>query len=317
MQRGVRREEEDEMSNQRRANTALVWALSVLLAIVFLGAGIPKLLGTSTMGLQAAAMRGFPGWLREVVGVAEIAGALALLVPSVAAYAAVGLAVLMVPATITQVMSGEPGVYVPIGLFVLLLGLAWRRNPEAIRTAVAGILKAPHPVLREGVVAGAIGATCIAVWFFIVDLVAGRPLFTPLTLGRALFSVLRPTPSGFGDFGPILGYTVFHYAAFIAVGFVAAVAARIANHEPSVLLGFAVLFAAFEVGFYALVALLQQASALGTLAWYQVMAGNIIAAAAMGAYMVRVHPLIRQQLAHAFDQQAPSPNHRKVPGLTS
>src|ERR1700674_3994130 len=110
MQRGVRSEEEDEMSNQRRANTALVWALSVLLAIVFLGAGIPKLLGTSTMGLQAAAMRGFPGWLREVVGVAEIAGSLALLVPSVAAYAAVGLAVLMVPATITQVMSGEPGV---------------------------------------------------------------------------------------------------------------------------------------------------------------------------------------------------------------
>ncbi len=195
--------------------------------------------------------------------------------------------------------------------------LAWRGGAilrRSVRRSPA-YSNAPHPILREGVVAGVIGATCIAVWFFIVNVIAGRPLFTPLTLGRALFSVLRPTPSGFGDFGPILGYTVFHYAAFIAVGFVAAVAARIANHEPSVLLGFAVLFAACEVGFYALVALLQQASALGTLAWYQVMAGNLIASAAMGYYMVRAHPMIRQQLAHAFDQQ--TPDQRKVPGLTS
>jgi len=40
---------------------------------------------------------------------------------------------------------------------------------------------------------------------------------------------------------------------------------------------------------------------LGALAWYQVMIGNLIAAAAMGVYLWRVHPLLRQQLLHAFD----------------
>ena len=39
----------------------------------------------------------------------------------------------------------------------------------------------------DGVIAGVIGATVIAVWFFIVDLVQGRPLYTPTVLGTALF----------------------------------------------------------------------------------------------------------------------------------
>ena len=41
-------------------------------------------------------------------------------------------------------------------------------------------------------------------------------------------------------------------------------------------------FVAFEVGFYAFVAVLSQVTPLGELAWWQVMVGNLIAAAAMG-----------------------------------
>jgi hypothetical protein len=47
--------------------------------------------------------------------------------------------------------------------------------------------------------------------------------------------------------------------------------------------------------------LLQHASALGGLAWPQVMAGNLISAAAMGAYIWHVHPRLSEQFTHAFD----------------
>jgi hypothetical protein len=77
-----------------------------------------------------------------------------------------------------------------------------------------------------------------------------------------------------------------------------------ANREPSILLGFVVLFAAIEVGFYAFVGLLQQATPLGSLAWYNVMIGNLLAAAAMGTYLLRAHPALREQFAHAIDGKA-------------
>ncbi len=291
------------MSNARVSPVA-VWVLSVLLAVVFLVAGIPKLVGGATPWLQAAAMRGFPDWIRIVVGIVEVVSAIGLLVPAVSALFAVGLAFLMVPATITQLMSAEPGrVWVPLLLFALLLVLAARREPERARDRWRSVALEPHPVLREGVVAGVIGASAIAVWFFIVDIIAGHALFTPATLGRAMLTVFGPPFTGDGITVPVIAYTIVHYAAFIVAGIIATLGVRVTEREPSLVFGFLILFAAFEVGFYAFVALLQQASPLGALAWYQVMVGNLLAAATMGIYLWRVHPVLRDRLAHALDMR--------------
>lgn len=161
-------------------------------------------------------------------------------------------------------------------------------------------------ILREGLIAGAIGATSVAIWFLILDTIAGEPLQTPLVLGQALFSILGPPPDG-GTYlldqpvVQLIGYTFFHYVAFIAVGTLAAYVLDWAHEEPSVLLGFIILFVAFEIGFHGLVALLQQTTVLGALVWYQVMIGNLIAAALMGVYLWRAHPELADELAHALD----------------
>lgn len=289
------------MERVRARNSALVWVLEVALAAVFILAGVTKLLGTETFVLQAAAMHGFPEWIRVVVAVVEIVCGIALLIPGLTTNAALALAVLMIPAAITQVISGQPGLVVPIVLFLLLLFLAERREPVAVRTSIRDLTAMPRPVLRKGVIAGVIGATCVAVWFFVVDLIAGQPLFTPSTLGHALLSILQPNPVDAPSAVLVVAYTVFHYLAFIGIGIVAAVVAGWAGQEPAVLIGFLILAVAFEVGFYGLVAVLQLATPLGALAWYQVMIGNLIAAVAMGTYLWRVHPMLRDQLTHAFD----------------
>jgi len=289
------------MDTARTTNGVLIWVVSAVLACVFLVAGIPKITGGDPLWLQAAAMRGFPAWIRTVVGVVEVVGAVALLIPGVAIYAALGLAFLMVPAAITQQMSGEPGVLIPLFLLVLLLLVAWRRDPSATRGLYRSIADAPHPLLREGIIAGVIGATCVAVWFFFVDLLGARPLFTPTTLGRALITFVHPAPMPESPVLYVASYTLFHYIAFACVGTVAAATAAWASEEPAILLGFVMLFAAFEVGFYGFVALLQHVSPLGALAWYQVMTGNIIATIAMGAYLWRIHPRLHDQFVHALD----------------
>lgn len=283
----------------RNADALVVWILSVLLAAVFATSGIAKLTGTEPIGLQAAAMNGFPTWIRTVVGVVEVVGAICVLIPPVATLAATLLALLMIPASLTQWISGEPGLAFPILMLALLLIVAWRRNPAAVRAVYDDAMNTPRPLAREGTIAGTIGATVIAVWFLIVDLIAGQAFFTPSTLGRGLLGVLGPVDQG--TFVLVAVYTVFHYAAFVVLGLTASMIVNYARREPSILLGFVVLFAATEVGFYALVGLLHQATPLGTLAWYNVMIGNLLSAAAMGTFLVRRHPELREQFSHAMD----------------
>jgi len=40
---------------------------------------------------------------------------------------------------------------------------------------------------QEGIIAGTCGATIIILWFLILDVLAGHPLYTPHVLGTALF----------------------------------------------------------------------------------------------------------------------------------
>ena len=156
-----------------------------------------------------------------------------------------------------------------------------------------------HSAVREGVIAGALGATVVAVWFLGVDVVAGHPLRTPELLGRALVSVLGPL-GGEGALTYIAAYTVFHYIAFAVIGTLAAIAIHWSESEPTVLAGFAILFVVVEIGFYGLVGFLSEPGVLGGIAWYQVLIGNLLSAAVMGMYLWREHPRLGRDFNRAL-----------------
>jgi uncharacterized membrane protein YphA (DoxX/SURF4 family) len=119
------------LEHAHTARNVTIWVLSVLLAAVFVIAGVPKLMPGETYWVEAFAMYGYPGWLRTVVGVVETVGAACLLVPSLATYAAIALAVVMFGATYTELVRPGPATFIPPILLVLLLLLAWLRKPEA------------------------------------------------------------------------------------------------------------------------------------------------------------------------------------------
>ena len=292
------------MERNGKAREALAWVITIALGLLFVATGAMKLFGSARDLFPGSAMQHHPGWFRLVVGMAELVCGVLLLIPASSSVGALMVALLMGAAAVTLIITGQPGLLYPIVLGAAALIAAWLRRPADVQEWIDGELSHPHRIAREGLTAGVLGATAIAIWFLIVDAIAGRPFFTPIELGRSLLSVLGATPVQDSNVVYILVYTLFHYAAFIAVGIFAVAVIEFARSEPSVLAGAVILFVAFELAFNGFVALLQETTNLGRLSWVQVMAGNLIAAVVMGTYLWRAHPELRESLSHALDGTA-------------
>jgi uncharacterized membrane protein YphA (DoxX/SURF4 family) len=110
-----------------------VWIVSGLLAVMFLFAGLFKLLA-STADLEASA-QGVPVILLKIAGTAEVLGAIGLILPAatrimpvLTPLAAAGLALTMVGATITNLIIGEYALMVQTALMGALAGwVGWVR----------------------------------------------------------------------------------------------------------------------------------------------------------------------------------------------
>ena len=108
------------MERVNAAKNAAIWTLKLLLAMTFLVVGIQKLRG-GAVWVDLFAMAGYPVWFRMVVGAIETVCGIALLIPALASYAAIALAVVMFGATFTQLVSG--GGWTALASLVLLVAL--------------------------------------------------------------------------------------------------------------------------------------------------------------------------------------------------
>ena len=161
-----------------------------------------------------------------------------------------------------------------------------------------------HSPTREGIVAGILGACIVALWFLMVDSIAGRPLFTPAILGASLFDLLGAGFGGRGLFVHVAAYTVLHVAGFIVIGMTAAYLMNVLDRKPSWLVGFLTLFFVFEVCVFAVVGLLSRSPLFGTIAWYQLGAANLLAAYGMGRYLWRAHhPAVEERWVRALQSR--------------
>jgi hypothetical protein len=176
---------------------------------------------------------------------------------------------------------------------VMITYLRWRGTEQGV-TGMLGHL-AGHPVIRDGVIVGLLGAGVVALWFLLVDSVVGRPLFTPGALGSALLYGASDPDAVVVSAGSVIGYTLFHLAAFILFGLV--VSALVAQTEkyPPLVFGLIILFVVFET-FFVFMAAMLGAWLLRELAWWSVLLGNLLAAASIGTYIWKTHPALREQL---------------------
>ncbi len=142
--------------------------------------------------------------------------------------------------------------------------------------------------VREGVIAGLIGAVIVAVWFLIYDAARGRPFRTPALLGAATFQGVSnpgalPTATHL-----VVQYTVLHGVVFALVGILIAYLIVSAQRQPSRLLLLVIVLLSFEVFFLALIVGLAH-PVLTDVAWWAILVANALAAAGMLAYFFVGH----------------------------
>jgi hypothetical protein len=155
----------------------------------------------------------------------------------------------------------------------------------------------PRSIVGEGVRAGSLAATGVALGFLVADLAFGMPFVTPELLGRGAASVVGLTDVTRA--AAVTGYTALHYVAFSALGVVAAAVVRLAGRHASVLAGALLVFAIVEVAFAGLVAVLHASTATGTVTWIQLVAGNVLGWVLLALALRRRHPELRGGLGAA------------------
>ena len=147
-------------------------------------------------------------------------------------------------------------------------------------------------VYQEGIVAGLLSGLAVALWFLVVDLVQGRPLYTPTVLGQALFGRGAGPVTYQGlppSFEMVVMFTWVHLLAFAVVGVVVARLLAMAEQHPSLGFGFVLLFVILEACFTAAV-MIVAAPVLQALTWPAIFVANLLAAAVMTGYFWLRHP---------------------------
>jgi len=103
------------------------WILTIILVLAFAMAGAVKLSGQAEM-MQNFEKWGLPIMAMYLIGVAEILGAIGMLIPKTRFLAVLGLIGLMLGAIGTHILNNEQ-FFPPLILLLLLAALAWIRKP--------------------------------------------------------------------------------------------------------------------------------------------------------------------------------------------
>jgi hypothetical protein len=173
-----------------------------------------------------------------------------------------------------------------------------RRHPGLARSLIGRWVD----VVREGIVAGVLGGSVVAVWFLLYDAVRLRPLYTPALLGAAVLQGLRDPEQLIPQLDVVAGYTVFHFAVFAFFGIAVAAFLMAAEREPRILLGVFVLFLCFQVFFFGFLQALDSLLA-GALPWWNVAIGNLLASVAMITYFFLGHRSLGARLIERWTEE--------------
>jgi hypothetical protein len=128
--------------------------------------------------------------------------------------------------------------------------------------------------------AGLCAAAAIAVWFAMVDVMRGTPLFSAAYMAGLVFSFTTALPAT----ARLLAFTLLLFLGFGVIGIVVAVALERLQREPRWYMGLLIGGLLFGVA-YAKGMLVFGVDVPRALGWMATVAGNIVAGLAMIAYL--------------------------------
>jgi len=160
---------------------------------------------------------------------------------------------------------------------------------------------APKPsvadVLLDGLFTGMIGALLVALWFLVLDTLAGRPLYTPALLGSLMLHGISGAAEGAVMIEPVAvaAYTAVHFLLFVAVGVAFSFAMTLFERFPIMFFVLLVAFVSLQAGVFVLDGVLG-AELFQKLPSWSVLVGNLLASAGMALYQWRRHPSVLRKI---------------------
>lgn len=118
----------------------LLWIIQILLALLFLFAGVTKLVPIIPMPPPPPGAWMPPMWFLKFIGICEVLGALGLVLPGLlrrqqylTVWAAIGLTIIMIGAVVLSVMTmGVATAVTPLIVGLLCAFVAWGRSRTRI-----------------------------------------------------------------------------------------------------------------------------------------------------------------------------------------
>src|SRR5262245_33461871 len=139
-------------------------------------------------------------------------------------------------------------------------------------------------IVGDGVAAGLIGASAVALWFLVIDTALREAFFTPSLVASTLLLGQPATPDHAVDLSMVAAFTALHSLAFITFGVVCSWIVDQFEHTPDLPLIAIGLFIALEVGFVTATRLVVPDVA-AVIGHGFIVAGNLFAALGMSFYL--------------------------------
>ena len=166
-----------------------------------------------------------------------------------------------------------------------------------------------HSTVREGFVAGVLGAVIVGLWYLVVDAAAGHPFQTFNALGGVFFR---------GDANPgareimpgqVAGYALLHLVVFVVLGIGLTLVVHLASRHLALRMGVwigVVVAFLFLAGYAYTLA----TSTGGRVRPWSVVVGALLGVLTMGGYLWRRHPRLGSEAPLGAEVRTP----RHAPG---
>jgi uncharacterized membrane protein YgdD (TMEM256/DUF423 family) len=148
-----------------------------------------------------------------------------------------------------------------------------------------------HSVVGEGALTGLIGGAVVAIWYLVMDVAKGQPLYTPNVLGQVF--VGRDTTPGFHIVPQAVAeYLVLHFAVFILLGLLLVWLTHLSARNPSLRMG---VWLGLVIGFLLILGHLVMLYSLTDqrFPWVTSVGGTILGMGSMTWFLWRRHPFLR------------------------
>lgn len=110
----------DQSEMTLKSKRILIWTLRIVFGMLFLLAGLPKLVGVAAV-LERFSEWGYPTQFAYVIGLVEVIAGIGLIVNRTVRYGALLLLAVMAGALFTHALAGEWGRFPIVAIFVIAL----------------------------------------------------------------------------------------------------------------------------------------------------------------------------------------------------